>query len=68
VLLESPKEEKNMALKTRYQKDLFLDITPWENRLPEAERERLKALLGELIVSVFEAEEQASERREVDDD
>ena len=27
-----------MALKTRYQKDLFLDITPWENRLPEAER------------------------------
>lgn len=57
-----------MALETRYQKDLFLDITPWENRLPEAEREHLKALLGELIVSVFEAEEQASERREVGDD
>ena len=26
-----------MALKTRYQKDLFLGITPWENRLADTE-------------------------------
>ena len=57
-----------MALDTRFQKDLFLEINLWESRVPKAEKEHIKALLGELIVSVFEAEESAIERKEADNE
>jgi hypothetical protein len=54
-----------MPLDNRYQKKLFLDTMPSAHRLPETDREKIKAWLGELIVSVFEAKPQALGRKEV---
>ena len=57
-----------MRLDSRQQKDLFREANPSECRLPEVERQRIKTLLGELIVSVFEAEDQGMGIQEVRDD
>jgi hypothetical protein len=54
-----------MPLDNRYQKKLCLDTMPSAHRLPETDREKIKAWLGELIVSVFEAKPQALGRKEV---
>jgi hypothetical protein len=53
-----------MIRENKHQKDLFLDMSPSERRLPEAEKGQVKALLGELMVSVLEAEHPAVGRRE----
>lgn len=53
-----------MTRENKHQKDLFLDMSPSERRLPDAVKGQVKALLGELLVSVFEVEHPAMGRRE----
>jgi hypothetical protein len=52
-----------MTLDRRQQTDLFHEATPSDHRLPGVERERVKAWLGELIVSVWEEEARVDGRR-----
>ena len=52
----------------RYQRELWLNPMPAAHRLPETAREPLKAWLGELLVTVWEAKSQALSRQEVSHD
>jgi hypothetical protein len=52
----------------KQQRDLFHETSPSKAQLPEVERDRVRAWLGELIMSVFEAKAQVKDRPEVRDD
>lgn len=57
-----------MALNHRYQADLIHDAAPSETRIAEAQRRRVRELLGELILLVMDVEVNRTKREEMDNE
>jgi len=55
-----------MALINRYQVDLFHDAGLAETRITESEQQRVKELLGELMLLAIDAETGKMNREEMD--
>jgi len=57
-----------MTLNNRYQIDLFRDAKLPQSRIAESEQQRVKELLGDLMLLVTDAEEGRTNREESDDE
>lgn len=55
-----------MALNNRDQVDLFRDTGLWQTRITESEQQRVKELLGDLMLLVMDADAGKMNREEME--